>query len=82
MKSGSISFTEARLHLSKYGRLAEKGQSTLVAKHRRVAFRIAPVPPTEQARPKSPGLACGRIHMAPDFDVTPADVIASFEGVS
>ena len=80
MKELSIPFTEAKVHLSKYGRLAEKGQTTLVLKHRRLAFLIAPAPHTEQARPKTPGLAHGRIHMASDFDATPEDVIAAFEG--
>jgi antitoxin (DNA-binding transcriptional repressor) of toxin-antitoxin stability system len=80
MKEVLIPFTEAKAHLSKYGRLAELGQTTLVLKHHRSAFLIAPVPPQEQTRAKMPGVARGRIHMAPDFDVTPTDVIASFEG--
>ena len=80
MKMTSVPFAEAKAHLSKYGRLAEEGQTTLVLKHRRSAFLIAPVPPAERARPKRPGLLRGRIHLAPDFDETPADVIDVFEG--
>jgi antitoxin (DNA-binding transcriptional repressor) of toxin-antitoxin stability system len=80
MKVSCIAFTEAKAHLSKYGRLAEEGLTTLVLKHHRPAFRIAPALPSEQPRPKTPGLACGQIHMAPDFDTTPAEVIAAFEG--
>lgn len=82
MKVTAIPFTEAKAHLSQYGRLAQEGQTTLVLKHHRSAFLIAPVPRTAQARPKKPGLARGRIHMAPDFDATPEEVIRSFEGFS
>ena len=80
MKVISVPFTEAKSHLSKYGRLAQKGQMTRVLKHNRLAFVIAPAPEPEQARPKYPGMAKGRIHLAPDFDETPEDVIAAFEG--
>ena len=82
MKETSIPFTEAKAHLSRYGRLAEEGHTTLVLKHRRSAFLIAPVAPADQARPKSLGLARGQIRMAPDFDATPEDVIHAFEGGS
>jgi antitoxin (DNA-binding transcriptional repressor) of toxin-antitoxin stability system len=82
MKVTSIPFTEAKAHLSRYGRLAEEGQTILVLKHQRSAFLLSPVSRAGQARPKKPGLARGRIHMAPDFDATPADVIRAFEGVS
>jgi antitoxin (DNA-binding transcriptional repressor) of toxin-antitoxin stability system len=82
MKMTTIPFTEAKAHLSRYGRLAEAGQTTVVLKHRRSAFLIAPVPPAAQARPKKPGLVLGRIHMARDFDATPEEVIRAFEGGS
>jgi antitoxin (DNA-binding transcriptional repressor) of toxin-antitoxin stability system len=82
MKTSAIPFTEARTHLSKYGRLAEEGQTTFVFKHHRLAFQIAPSPAIRQAKPKTPGLARGQIRMEPDFDCTPAEVVASFEGVS
>ncbi|MEI7880917.1 MAG: hypothetical protein WCI95_08595 [bacterium] len=81
MKVIEIPFTEAKAHLSRYGRLAEEGQTTLVLKHHRLAFQITPVPQTSKARTKMPGLASGQIHLAPDFDATPEDVIQAFEGV-
>ena len=80
MKVTSIPFTEAKAGLSRYGRMAEAGQTIIVSKHNRSAFVIAPVPKAEMAREKKPGLARGRIHMAADFDVTPEDVIRDFEG--
>lgn len=82
MKLTTVTFTEAKANLSRYGRMAEKGQKTLVLKHRRSAFLIAPVAPALQARPKKPGLACGQIHLAPDFDKTPEDVVRLFESAS
>jgi antitoxin (DNA-binding transcriptional repressor) of toxin-antitoxin stability system len=82
MKTDSIPFTEARTHLSKYGQLAENGQTTLVYKHHRLAFLIAPPSRARQAKPKAPGQVRGQIHMAPDFDATPAEVIAAFEGTT
>jgi antitoxin (DNA-binding transcriptional repressor) of toxin-antitoxin stability system len=82
MKVTTIQFTEAKAHLSRYGRLAQEGQTILVLKHHRSAFLLSPVPQAGKARPKKPGLARGKIHMAPDFDATPEDVIRAFEGVS
>jgi antitoxin (DNA-binding transcriptional repressor) of toxin-antitoxin stability system len=80
VKQTTISFTEAKANLSKIGRLAEHGTTTLVLKHRRPSFLISPVPPEDKARPKKPGAAHGQIHMSPDFDVTPEDVVRDFEG--
>jgi antitoxin (DNA-binding transcriptional repressor) of toxin-antitoxin stability system len=80
MKKTTIAFTEAKANLSRYGLLAERGQTTLVLKHNRSAFLIAPLPQGAKAQPKTPGLASGQIHMAPDFDATPEDVIRDFEG--
>jgi antitoxin (DNA-binding transcriptional repressor) of toxin-antitoxin stability system len=78
----SIPLTEAKAHLSRYGRLAEHGQPTLVLKHHRSAFLIAPIPQGANPRPKAPGLVSGQIHMAPDFDATPEAVIRDFEGTA
>ena len=72
--------SEAKARLSLYGRRAEAGESTLVLKHRRPAFVIAPLPAELKARIKKPGIVKGRIRMAADFDHTPDDVIAAFEG--
>ncbi|HMP73981.1 MAG TPA: type II toxin-antitoxin system prevent-host-death family antitoxin [Kiritimatiellia bacterium] len=82
MKMISIPFTEAKVNLSKYGKLAEKGVATTVLKHRRPAFQIAPLNEMDRPRPKHPGLACGQIRKSPDFDIMPDDVLADFEGES
>lgn len=80
MKPITIPFTEAKAQLSKYGRMAEQGRSTLVLKRHRAAFMIVPPEHGLQARAKTPGILRGQIRMAPDFDRTPEDVIADFEG--
>ena len=81
MKTTAVPFADAKAHLSKYGRLAEQGRTTLVLKHRRAAFLITPVPQeARQLRPKKPGIAAGCIHVAPDFDRTPDAIIDAFEG--
>jgi len=80
MKTNSIPLTEAKARLSEYGRLAEEGQVTIVLKHHRPAFLIAPAPRRAEARPKRPGLVCGKIRIAPDFDATPGEIIKAFEG--
>ena len=80
MKMASASFTEVKAHLSRYGRMAEEGQTILVLKHKRSAFLIGPVPKEETEREKKPGLVEGHIHMAPDFDATPEEIIREFEG--
>jgi antitoxin (DNA-binding transcriptional repressor) of toxin-antitoxin stability system len=80
MKQTFVSFTEAKAHLAQYGRMAEQGQTIVVSRHRRAAFVLAALPHADQARPKAPGLARGRVHLAPDFDATPDDLIRDFEG--
>lgn len=82
MKELVIPFTEAKAQLSKYARLAQQGRSTLVLKHHRAAFMIVPPDRGDQSRPKTPGIARGHIRMSPDFDSTPDDVMADFEGIA
>ena len=80
MKKISAPFTHVKAHLSRYGRMAEDGQTILVLKHKRSAFLIGPVPKEETDREKKPGLAADLIHMAPDFDATPEEIVREFEG--
>ena len=80
MKTTSVSFSTAKSRLSEFARRAETGETTLVLKHRRPAFMIAPVPPSGEKRRKKPGIALGQIWMAPDFAATPEDILSEFEG--
>ena len=75
-----ISFSEAKAHLSKYARMAEKGESILVEKHRKPSFVIQPTDAKTGPRVKKLGLMKGKIRMAPDFDQTPEPVVESFYG--
>jgi antitoxin (DNA-binding transcriptional repressor) of toxin-antitoxin stability system len=76
----TIQFSKVKAQLSAFGRLAQAGQTTLVLKHKRPAFIIAPPPSTVLPRTKKPGIALGKGWMAPDFDQTPEDVLKDFEG--
>lgn len=80
MKTTAVNLSEAKARLSHYGKLAERGETTIVLKHHRTAFAIAPLPSHMAGRPKFPGLARGQIHLAPDFDITPDEIIMDFEG--
>jgi len=81
MKTTTIQFTEAKARLSHYGRLAQRGQTTVVRKHSHDVFLIAPVQSEGKHRVKKTGIAVGKIKMAPDFDTTPISVIQNFEGM-
>jgi antitoxin (DNA-binding transcriptional repressor) of toxin-antitoxin stability system len=82
MKDLVIPFTEAKAQLSKYARFAQQGHSTLVLKHHRAAFMIVPPDRSDQSCQKKPGIVRGHIRVSPDFDCTPDDVIADFEGMA
>jgi prevent-host-death family protein len=80
MSLTTIPLSEAKTNLSRYGRMAEQGHSVVVRKHARPAFMITPIPAVAAPKPKRPGIARGRIHVARDFDSTPESIIRAFEG--
>ena len=80
MKVMEVPFSKVKTHLSEYGRRAQTGATTVVLKHHQPAFVIAPVPSRAEPAKKRPGLAAGKIHMAADFDRTPEEIVAAFEG--
>ncbi|MEK7994244.1 MAG: type II toxin-antitoxin system prevent-host-death family antitoxin [Planctomycetota bacterium] len=82
MKTTTINLSEAKANLSACARRAEAGEVLTVLKHHRPVFVIAPAPAARKAQEKRPGLAEGRIRLAPDFDRTPDAVIRAFEGDS
>ncbi len=60
-------------------RLARQGTSFLITSHDEVVAEIHP--PSVASRPRrQPGALRGKIHMAADFDILPADVLAAMEG--
>ncbi len=65
---------EAKTHLSRL----EGGEEVVIARAGRpvarlVAFHV-------RTSPRAPGMWRGRVTLAADFDVTPEDILADFEG--
>ncbi len=69
---------EAKTQLSQLIERAAAGEEIVIAKAGKPMARL--VPYRERRGPRTPGLWRGRVHLAPDFDQTPAEVIAAFEG--
>jgi prevent-host-death family protein len=74
-----IGVRELRANLSGYLRQARRGTPILVVSHDEVVAEIHPPAPADRP-PRRPGALRGEIKMAPDFDETPADLIAAMEG--
>ncbi|MCR9091158.1 type II toxin-antitoxin system prevent-host-death family antitoxin [Algiphilus sp.] len=72
-----VNMHEAKSQLSKLGELAWKGEKIVIAKAGKPYLDL--VPHKNEGKERKPGCLKGRIHMAPDFDTTPQDVIDDFE---
>lgn len=72
-----VNIRDLRQNLAAVLREAQQGGEIIVTSRGVEVARIVP-PAAPQRRPV--GLLKGRIRMAPDFDETPADVIAAMEG--
>jgi prevent-host-death family protein len=77
--SKQINLYDAKTHLSRLVDEAASGEEILIARHGRPVAKLVAV---AQAQPgKRPlGLARGQIWIAPDFDETPEEIVAAFEG--
>jgi prevent-host-death family protein len=75
--TNTVSFRDLRKNLSGFLRQARQGQEIIVTSRGQVVARI--MPPAEP-QPRPIGLLKGQIHMAEDFDDTPAGLIAAMEG--
>jgi len=74
-----VGVRELRANLSGLLRQARHGTSFLVMSHNEVVAEIRP--PSKMVTPRRrAGALAGKIHMADDFDVLPADVLAAMEG--
>lgn len=73
----SVQVREFRENLAEFLRDAERGAEIVIMSRRKPVARLGP-PVMRERRPL--GLMRGRIKMAPDFDVTPPDLIAALEG--
>lgn len=73
-----VNMHEAKSQLSKLGELAWQGEKVIIAKAGTPYLELIPHQPKRQTR--TPGRYKGQIELAEDFDATPADLIAAFEG--
>jgi len=75
--STTVNIRELRQNLAGFLRKVQQGDEIVVTSRGSEVARILP-PATPARRPF--GLLKGQIHMADDFDETPAELIAAFEG--
>lgn len=73
-----VNMHDAKSKLSKLVEQALSGEDVVIAKAGVPAVRLVPVQRIQTDR--IPGRFKGKVTLAPDFDATPEDVIAAFEG--
>ncbi len=73
-----INVYEAKTHLSKLLERVAEGEELVLGKAGKPMARL--VPYREVRQPRKPGRMAGKMWIAPDFDETPEDIIAAFEG--
>lgn len=73
-----VNMHEAKTKLSQLGELAWQGERVIIAKAGKPYLELVPL--REGGRKRTPGRLAGQIKIAPDFDATPEEVIAAFEG--
>lgn len=76
--AASVNVYEAKTHLSKLLDRVAAGEEIVIARGGRPIARLVPL--SQRAEPRQPGVWRGRVTMAPDFDVLPAEVAAAFRG--
>ncbi len=75
----TVPFREFRKNLSGYLRQARQGAEFIVTSRGREVARVGPPDQTARRRRALIGMFKGQFRMAPDFDETPADLIAAME---
>lgn len=78
MATKQVNMHEAKSRLSELGEMVWRGDKVVIAKAGKPYLDLLPHKP--ERKPRKPGALKGRIKMAADFDRTPADLIAAFEG--
>jgi prevent-host-death family protein len=73
-----VNVHEAKTQLSRLLERVAAGEEVIIGKAGRPVARL--VPYVDSAHPRAPGRWRNRVHIAADFDVTPDDVVAAFEG--
>ena len=78
MGKKQVNMHEAKSRLSELGGLVWKGEQVVIAKAGKPYLDL--LPHRELRRKRKPGRLKGRIKIPADFDVTPPELIADFEG--
>ena len=78
MGTKQVNMHEAESRLSELGELAWRGERVVIAKAGKPYLDL--MPHREQRQKRKPGRLKGKIMMAADFDATPPELIANFEG--
>ena len=73
-----VNMHEAKSRLSELGELVWKGETIVIAKAGKPYLDL--LPHRGRRLKRKPGRLKGRIKIAADFDATPVEVIADFEG--
>ncbi len=73
----TVNVHEAKTHLSRLLEAVERGEDVIIARAGKPVARLVPI---QSVRTRRPGAWKGRITVADDFDETPAEVVAAFEG--
>lgn len=73
----SVQVREFRENLARFLREAERGEEIVIMTRDKPVARLIPPGPLA---PRLFGLMRGKIKMAPDFDVTPQEIIDAMEG--
>ena len=75
-----VNMHEAKSTLSQLVERVLAGEEVVIARAGRPVARL--VAYAAERAPRRPGALAGKIVIAPDFDDTPADLIADFEGTA
>ena len=78
MTDSTVNIHEAKTHLSRLVERVEGGEEVIIARAGRPVARLIPF--RVRTTPRIPGLWRGRVRLAADFDATPHDLVADFEG--
>jgi prevent-host-death family protein len=73
-----VNIHEAKTHLSRLVERAANGEEIIIGRAGRPVARLVAFEPA--ATKRTPGAWKGKVRLAPDFDATPDDLLASFEG--
>jgi prevent-host-death family protein len=73
-----VNVHEAKTHLSRLLERVAAGEEVIIGKAGRPVARL--VPYVEDPRPRVGGQWRNRVRVADDFDATPGDIVAAFEG--